>query len=142
MPALGRSQCRVRSQGCTAKSYECRQKEVATACCLEDGDCLHGVPVRCGYECALKLPRFMEQCGGLLRKKSSAVFSKIVLTSKMCLDQVQPSCPAQFQLSTAPGPVPRLTVKGRPSSDRVQSLSSPSTSQRARTLLLDSYQSL
>ena len=53
--------------GCNSRNIACRVSEIATACCAEDGDCTSGIPTKCGYECALKLPQAFEQCGSLLK---------------------------------------------------------------------------
>ena len=65
---------------CTSSTLPCRLAEVQTACCDEDHECpgASGMPVACGLECALVMPKFLEDCGAILPAESTEALAGVV----------------------------------------------------------------
>lgn len=70
---------------CTASSLQCRLGEVQTACCAEDHECTaDSLPIACGFECAMVLPSFLEDCGAVLPLSTTEALAGVVGS---CYDQ-------------------------------------------------------
>jgi len=54
---------------CTDESYQCRMREVSTACCPDADACSGPVPDACPVECALVYPSFLDECRAQLERQ-------------------------------------------------------------------------